>query len=86
MNDNGKTYFAFKRLLFTLKDYSDRINGGEANGMIYDACEAAIETLDDADRAHVEEAIDRLMERMGGTRTFGRRAALELLASIAWYV
>ena len=85
MTNDGHTYFAFKRLLFAYTDLSHKFHLADANGMIYEACEAALDTLEDADRAHIEDAIDTLMERMK-QRSFGRKGALELLASVAWYL
>ena len=86
MNPNQQEYFVYKRLLYGIKQISKSLDGNEVNGMIYESCEAALEKLPDRDRANIEEAIDTLMERMKGTRSFGRKAALELLASVAWCV
>ena len=75
-------YQALKRFLYAAKDYTSRIDGAQANAMIYDSCEAAYEKLGDADTRHIDEAVDDLMHRMRNQRSFGRKAALELLAAI----
>lgn len=72
-------YQELKRFLYYVKDISPRINGAEVNGMITDACEAAYQDTDIAERRHLRREMETLMTNIPG---LGKRGALELLAAV----
>lgn len=78
-NPKSTEYQNFKRLLFSLKKYSDRITIKDANSMIQDSCEDAYNNMEGIDRKHVRDAKDILVATI---KDMGDKSALELLAAI----
>jgi hypothetical protein len=76
-------YQQLKRLVFSLKDYSERINGAEANQMVQDACQDAFEGLDDQQRAHVDTACKLIQANV---HRLGDKGTLELIAALGDFI
>ena len=70
-----------KQRLYAIKDVSRDLNGTMVNGMIADANRAAYDSLDDADRAHIRDAVSLLQANI--EPPFGDAMALELLSAVA---
>ena len=80
-------YQLLKKLLYAAKDVSSDFTGTEANSMIYDSCAEAYEDLEECEKAHVEAGVKALNGHIHGRgHKLGRRAALEVLASIAFHL
>ena len=76
-------YQMMKRMLFAAKDYTDRIDGAEVNGMIQDACGDALTELEDDERTHVLDAAETVK---ANCNRLGDKGALELLAALGDYL
>ena len=72
-----------KRLVFSLKDYSDRINGAEANQMVQGACFDAFEGLEDDERRVILSAVQDLKDEYP---KLGDKGALELIAAMGDFI
>jgi len=85
LNERRPTeYQVLKRFLYNVKDYTDRINTAQANGMIQDACEHVYDNdLDVRERRDIRAAKTMLVDNV---HNLGERGALELLAAIGDYM
>ena len=70
-----------KRLLCWRAENTNSMNMTQVNSMIADANRAAYDSLDDADRAHVRNAVSLLQANI--KPPFCDAMALELLAAVA---
>lgn len=70
-----------KRLLCWRAENTNSMNMTQVNGMIADANRAAYDSLDDADRAHIRDAVSLLQANI--EPPFGDAMALELLSAVA---
>jgi hypothetical protein len=81
MSEYRKTeYQVYKRLLFDTAEVSSKTTMQDVNVLIADANRSAFGQLDDEDREHVRQAMDRLHVEVKGM--FGDVQALELLAAV----
>jgi hypothetical protein len=82
----GMNYKTIKRLVYAIKDF-DGMTLRDANTMIYDSCDDALESLDDEQREIIELQIQLLQikaEKEG--QRLGRKGALEIIAAVSEYV
>ena len=72
-----------KRLLFNLKDYSERIDGAEANKMVQEACFEAFDALDEEEQAQIRQVCETIQVQVG---RISEKGTLELLAALGDFI